>query len=90
MGEPAPCPVPPRPELVEPWLLDSCEVSLLLGIGRTKTFQMMARAELPVVHLGRCVRVPRAALQTWILDQLRSVAPHSALSEFRAHTPRGA
>ncbi len=51
------------------WLLDSREVSELLGIGRTKVFQMMARAELPVVHLGRCVRVPRQALDDWVKNR---------------------
>ncbi len=50
------------------WLLDSREVSQLLGIGRTKVFQMMARAELPVVHIGRCVRVPRQA-EEWVQNQ---------------------
>lgn len=48
------------------WLFDSREVSRVLGIGRTKVFQMMARAELPVVRIGRCVRVPRAALDQWM------------------------
>ncbi len=53
----------------EPWLLDSREVSRLLGIGRTKTFQMMASNELPVVRIGRCIRVPRAELIAWIRGQ---------------------
>jgi len=53
-----------------PWLLDSREVSRLLGIGRSKAFQMMLRAELPVVRIGRCVRVPRSALVMWISNQL--------------------
>jgi excisionase family DNA binding protein len=83
-GEPAPLLVPPPVELVAPWLLDSREVSRVLGIGRTKAFQMMARAELPVVRLGRCVRVPRAALQIWIGDQVRTVAPDS---KQRTQTP---
>jgi excisionase family DNA binding protein len=50
-------------------LLDSREVSRVLGIGRTKAFEMMARAELPVVRIGRCVRVPRDALAAWIRDK---------------------
>jgi excisionase family DNA binding protein len=60
----------------EPLLLDSREVSELLGIGRTKVFEMMARAELPVVRIGRCVRVPRVALARWLEDntQLRGSA----------------
>jgi len=62
-GEPASHPVPPPSETL---LLDSREVSRLLGVGRTKAFEMMARAELPVVRIGRCVRVPRGALADWI------------------------
>ncbi len=64
--------------VIGPWLLDSREVSRVLGIDRTKVFQMMARAELPVVRVGRCVRVPRGALDQWMqsrtvpaLDDLR-------------------
>ena len=53
-----------------PWLLDSRDVSRLLGIGRSKAFQMMLRAELPVIRVGRCVRVPRSALVVWISKQL--------------------
>jgi excisionase family DNA binding protein len=68
-GEPAPHPVPPPPDAGESLLLDSHEVSRLLGIGRTKAFQLMARGEVPVVRIGRCVRVPRPALMDWINDQ---------------------
>jgi excisionase family DNA binding protein len=53
-----------------PWLLDSREVARLLGISRTKTFQMMARAELPSLRIGRCVRVPREALLQWVAQQV--------------------
>ena len=52
---------PPEKEL-----LDSQDVSRILGLGRTKVFAMMARAELPVVRIGRLVRVPRSALMAWI------------------------
>jgi len=62
-GEPASHPVPSDGE---PLLLDSREVARLLGIGRTKAFQLMANGELPVVRIGRCVRVSRAAVGEWI------------------------
>ena len=65
-GEPPPHAVPPPSETV---LLDCREVSRRLGIGRTKTFQLMARGVLPTVHLGRCVRVPSKALEEWIGSQ---------------------
>ena len=52
-------------------LLDSRDVSRLLGLGRTKVFEMMARSELPVIRIGRCVRVPRDALMDWISNETR-------------------
>ena len=52
-------------------LLDSREVSRLLGIGRTKAFELMAR-EVPVVRIGRCVRVSRLELTEWIASHSRT------------------
>jgi excisionase family DNA binding protein len=52
-----------------PWLLDSRQVAGLLGIGRTKAFELMARNQLPVVRIGRCVRVPSKALEAWIAEE---------------------
>ena len=71
LGEPAPHPVPPAIDMERPWLLDSRAVAGLLGIGRTKTFQMMSSGALPTVRIGRCVRVPADALVSWI-DQHRT------------------
>jgi len=68
-GEPASQPVPLPSANEQPWLLDSRAVARLLGIGRTKTFQMMATAELPTVRIGRCVRVPREALREWVVRE---------------------
>jgi len=68
-GEPAAHPVPPPSNLEisdGSLLIDSRELARLLGIGRTKAFELMARGEVPVVRIGRCVRVSRAALQTWV------------------------
>jgi len=50
----------------QPLLLDSRAVAELLGLGRTKVFQMMASGALPVIRIGRCVRVPRSGLESWI------------------------
>lgn len=71
LGEPAPHPVPPAADMSEPLLLDSREVARLLGVSRTKAFAMMGRCELPVVRIGRCVRVPREALTDWINSRMR-------------------
>lgn len=64
-----PQPVLSEIEPGEPWLLDSREVARLLGISRTKAFQLMARGEVPTFHLGRCARVPRGALMEWITER---------------------
>lgn len=51
------------------WLLRASEVARLLGIGKTKTNEMLASGELPVVRIGRAVRVPRDLLQAWIEER---------------------
>jgi excisionase family DNA binding protein len=50
------------------------EVARILGIGRTKAFEMVARRELPVIRMGRLVRVPRAALDAWIAERTERAA----------------
>jgi len=74
-GEPAAHPVPPGAGIHVPTyetrlLIDSREVARLLGVGRTKTFQMMASGELPTVRIGRSVRVSLAGLHSWIDKQV--------------------
>ena len=71
-----------------PWLLDCREVSRLLGIGRTKAYQMMRRTEVPVVHIGRSVRVPRGALSTWISAKL-AMGPEDEIREGLTRGPNG-
>ena len=51
---------------MEKMLLRAVEVARLLGIGRSKTYEMMAAGQLPVVRVGRSVRVPCAALEEWV------------------------
>lgn len=47
-------------------LLRTEDVVRVLRIGRTKVVAMIGSGELPVVRIGRNVRVPRAALERWI------------------------
>ena len=51
---------------LQPLLLRSGEVAKLLGLGRSTVFAMLAAGELPVVRIGRSVRVPRVALERWV------------------------
>ena len=49
-------------------LLRAEEVARVLGIGRSKAYEMIARGELPSLRIGRLVRVPRHALDRWIAE----------------------
>ncbi|HEV2032648.1 MAG TPA: excisionase family DNA-binding protein [Candidatus Dormibacteraeota bacterium] len=62
------------PPQVEPLLVRPVEAARLLGIGRSKLFEMLARNELPVVRLGRCVRIPRRELALWVDQSLDAEA----------------
>lgn len=56
--------------MIEPLLLRPSEAALALGIGRSKLYALLASGELPVVRIGRCVRIPRDALERWIATQM--------------------
>jgi excisionase family DNA binding protein len=53
------------------------EVAELLSLGRSKTYELIASGAIPVVRLGRCVRVPAPALRRWLETQCHSEAPGS-------------
>ncbi|HLH67771.1 MAG TPA: helix-turn-helix domain-containing protein [Candidatus Dormibacteraeota bacterium] len=55
------------------------KVARLLGIGRTKVYELIGRGELPVVRIGRLVRVPRAELERWIRDRVVGVPASGSL-----------
>jgi excisionase family DNA binding protein len=46
-----------------PLLLKAGQVAQLLGLGRSTVFALLAAGELPVIRIGRSVRVPRVALE---------------------------
>ena len=61
------------------------EAAGVVRIGRTLAYQLAARFEatngaegLPVLRIGRLLRVPRAALETWAGAELTATAPHPA------------
>jgi excisionase family DNA binding protein len=45
------------------------DVQRLLGIGRTKTYELVTTGELPAVRIGRCIRVNRPELDEWLRTQ---------------------
>jgi len=44
------------------------EVRAILRIGRSKLYEMIAQGELPVVRIGRTIRIPRAELERWVAE----------------------
>ena len=51
-------------------LLTTEDVVRVLRIGRTKVVELIGRRELPVVRIGRSVRVPRVELERWIAERM--------------------
>lgn len=64
-------------------LLRAEETAKLLGIGRSKVFEMFRARELPVVRIGGAVRVPRRALLAWIEEHTETPEPDIAALLFR-------
>lgn len=47
-------------------LLRPMEVAEVLGIGRSRAYELIREGQLPTVRLGRSVRVPADRLREWI------------------------
>ncbi len=47
-------------------LLRIPEVAEMLGIGRTKIYELIATGELPTIRVGRAVRISVRTLQEWV------------------------
>lgn len=51
-------------------LLRIPEVAAELRLARSSVYQLIQTGELPVVRIGRAVRVPRSALESWVERRL--------------------
>jgi len=51
---------------MEKLLLRPSEVAELIGLGRSKTYDLIAKGLLPSVRVGRAVRVSANSLRQWI------------------------
>jgi excisionase family DNA binding protein len=56
-------------------LLKVADVQEVLGIGRSKVYELIARNELSVLRIGRLIRVPRWALKEWVEAQTTTGRP---------------
>src|SRR5437899_699761 len=46
------------------------EAATLLGVGRTTIYALVSAQKLPIVRIGRSVRIPREVLLRWIREQI--------------------
>jgi excisionase family DNA binding protein len=54
------------PTNIQPHYLSIPEVAILLGLGRTKVYDLIKHEGLPYVQFGDLRRVPLAKLQHWL------------------------
>lgn len=47
-------------------VLNAKEAAKLLGVGRSKIYQLCKSNEFPVMKLGKCIRISREDLMNWI------------------------
>jgi excisionase family DNA binding protein len=51
-------------------LLRPNEAAELLGVSRSRAYELIASGQVPSIRIGASVRVPVDALRTWIAQQL--------------------
>jgi excisionase family DNA binding protein len=47
-------------------LLRPTEAAELIGIGRSKVYELLAQRELPSIRIGASIRIPVDQLRAWI------------------------
>lgn len=63
---PLPVPAPREPVSLPASLVTIGEAARALGLGRSKTYELIAAGELEVVHIGRAARVPVEAIEEFV------------------------
>jgi excisionase family DNA binding protein len=56
-------------ELQDSLLLRIPEAARRLGLGRSTVYEMIQAGDLPVVRIGKAVRIPASRLEAWVEQQ---------------------
>ncbi len=56
-------------------LVRPAEAAEILGLGRSKIYQLLASGELPSVRIGKSIRVPIEALRHWVDARIAASDP---------------
>ena len=65
---------PPRADqpiegvLMDPLLLTPLQAARMLGIGRSKLYELLAKGQLESVRIGNCRRIPAQALHNFLAE----------------------
>lgn len=70
---------------LEPLLLRANEAARLLGVSRSRIYELVAAGTVPSVRLGSSVRIPLQALRQWVSQQ---AATDGALASDEAWRPK--
>jgi len=55
--------------MMEKMVLKPSEVSEVLGIGRTRAYELLSTGELPSIRIGKSIRIPVTALKQWMEER---------------------
>jgi excisionase family DNA binding protein len=59
-------------ETAERLLLRIPEAAQRLGLGRSTVYELIQDGQLPVIRIGKAVRIPASRLAAWVESQARS------------------
>lgn len=65
---------------MDPILLRPIEAARLMGLGRSKIYDLAAAGEIPVVRIGKSIRIPMEALRRWIETHTSEVEQRAAVN----------
>jgi len=54
---------------MEKLLLRPTEAAEVLGLGRSKVYELLAAGTLPAIRVGGSIRVPAEALRRWVSER---------------------
>lgn len=63
-------------ERLERLLLKPQEVAEVIGLGRSKTYELIQQRAIPSIRIGRSVRVHVEALRAWLDEQVKQGSRH--------------
>jgi excisionase family DNA binding protein len=62
-------------------LLTVAQVEAALQLGRTRTYELLRSGAIPVLRVGRLIRVSRLALEEWVAQSEERPAPAASPPE---------